>query len=159
VSAVLGPPVPEPVDAQADLGEIRGRCPADISGEECYCRLRSLGLEFGPAFQGIERLWQGDREALGLIRLADSLQHHLEDYQFHPAVLDACWQVIFGALPWQAPEDEGAGVCLPVEIEQVRFYGRPAGRLWCHARLVEKYRTGMVADVRAYDDGGRLLVE
>jgi thioester reductase-like protein len=160
VSAVLGPPVPDPVDGQVAPAAIQARCPAELSGEECYARLRSLGLEFGPTFQGIERLWQGEGEALGRVRIPESVQAQLPDYQFHPAVLDACLQVMFGTIRWQAPEEGGSSaVCLPVEIEQVRWYGRPTGALWSHARLGERYRQGMVADVRAYDDAGKLLLE
>ena len=44
------------------------RCPREFSREQCYDYLRTIGLDYGPMFQGIERVWQGDRESLGLVR-------------------------------------------------------------------------------------------
>ncbi len=45
---------------------------------------------YGPLFQGIESGRRGEREALSEIRLPESLT--AEDYLFHPALLDACFQ-------------------------------------------------------------------
>jgi NADPH:quinone reductase-like Zn-dependent oxidoreductase/SAM-dependent methyltransferase/acyl carrier protein len=84
----------------------------------------------------------------------------MDQYQFHPAALDACLQVILGTLAGtRGVEDAGRGVYLPVEIEEVRVYGRPGGRLWSHARIVDFNRQGLTAGVRAYDESGRLILD
>ena len=51
------------------------RCPREFSQDQCYDYLREIGLDYGPMFRGIERVWQGDRESLGLVVLPDALEH------------------------------------------------------------------------------------
>ena len=55
-------------------GAIRDRCPREFLQDECYDCLSEIGLDYGPMFQGIERAWQGDRESLALVRLAEPLE-------------------------------------------------------------------------------------
>src|SRR5262249_48069879 len=38
------------------------RCPREFSHDQCYDYLKKIGLDYGPMFRGIERIWQGDRE-------------------------------------------------------------------------------------------------
>ena len=126
---------------------VQERCLGNLSGTACYEGLKKIGLEYGPTFQAIERLWIGDGEALGEIaRTRGAGRRSWKVYQFHPAALDACLQVILGTLAGsRRVEDAGRGVYLPVEIEEVRVYGRPGSRLWSHARIVESNRQGLTA--------------
>src|SRR5262249_54519397 len=125
-----------------------------------YEGLKKIGLDYGPTFRTIERLWVGDGEALGEITLHEAVTPELEQYQFHPAALDGCLQVILGTLAGLGRfEDAGRGVYLPVEIEDARFYGRPGNRLWGHAQLVELNRQGLTACIRAYDENRRLILD
>ncbi|MGO9463278.1 MAG: SDR family NAD(P)-dependent oxidoreductase [Isosphaeraceae bacterium] len=150
----------EPAEPPFSPLPVQQRCLGDLSGTAVYEGLKKIGLDYGPTFQAIERLWIGDGEALGQIALGEALAPELEQYQFHPAALDACLQVILGTLAgMRRVEDAGRGVYLPVEIEEVRVYGRPGSRLWSHARIVELNRQGLTAHVRAYDEAGRLIVD
>src|SRR5205085_6744856 len=40
-----------------------------IAGEMFYERMQAHGLQYGPAFQGLEQIWRRDGEALGRLRL------------------------------------------------------------------------------------------
>ena len=133
---------------------IRKRCPRDYTHGECYDYLRELGLDYGPAFMGIERVWQGDRESLGLVVLADGLLQESEGYLFPPALLDACLQVI-AAADGEFAEHQGA-LYLPHDIAAVRLFRRPGRRVWVHTRLLEKSQESSAADVDIYCEDGRL---
>src|SRR5580698_3823631 len=62
-------------------------------------------LTYGPSFQGVERLWCGEREALGEVRLPPAVipvgqtNGKSDGASFHPALLDSCVQVLAAALP------------------------------------------------------------
>ena len=58
------PPTGEPADV------IRARCPDAWTGERLYARLADQGIELGPSFRGISRLWRRDGEALARDRAA-----------------------------------------------------------------------------------------
>lgn len=157
LTALLAPG-PESCDGppfSADM--IRQRCPRTYSAARCYDYLRTIGLDYGPMFQGIESVWQGQRESLGLVRLPEAAAGPDEPgYLIHPALLDACFQVV---IPADADFDlRNGGLYLPCEIEQVRLFGRPAGRVWVHARLREKTARRSVADIDVYNESGEPVV-
>ncbi len=143
--------------------EIKARCLEEIPGSDCYAQMRKAGLEYGPAFQGLQCLWRGQAEALGLVSAPESIAGQLEEYHFHPALLDACIQVIFGTLPDAGGDGAsrmGRDLYLPVGVERVRLLGPATPELWSHARLVELDRQGLTADVSVFArEDGRLVWE
>jgi polyketide synthase 12 len=148
-----GPVVPE---------EIRSRCTEEIAGADYYRGLRQSGLEYGPKFQGIERLWRCDGEALGQMRIPAGMESDVEAHQLHPAILDACLQVIGAAVPAEVMAANSGKVFLPVHMDRVRVYGRPSTRYWSHARLRSVPTGGgdaIEGDVRLLDESGRVLAE
>jgi amino acid adenylation domain-containing protein len=156
-TATLRSGPPPPPEAAIDLGAIRRRCPREFSREACYDYFQKLGLDYGPLYQGIERAWQGEREALGLVVLPEGLEGEAADCLFHPALLDACFQV---AIPANAEFDTFVGgLYLPTEIEQVRLYRRPGPRVWSHARLALTTAKTSVASFDIYDEQGWLVAE
>ncbi len=139
---------------KADLGAIKHDLPEEISSEECYRRVAEMGLQFGPSFQGIERIWRKDGEALGLVRLNDHLEEKSDHYCFHPAFLDSCFQVLSGTLP-----EDCKSLYLPVQIERAGFYGSPGRQVWSHVHLKDMSAKSLEGDIRIYDPDGVLLME
>src|SRR5581483_10133540 len=89
-------------------------------------------FQYGPAFQRITRLWRGFQEACVEIDCSDTDPA----YSMHPAVLDACFQALIATDPFGL---RGVGEAfMPVGIERVRVFARPQGKMWSHARLVER---------------------
>ncbi|MCH8147569.1 MAG: SDR family NAD(P)-dependent oxidoreductase [Planctomycetes bacterium] len=84
-------------DNRLSFETLRSRCATELDSAVCYEMWRGHGLEYGPSFRGIERLWSGNCESLARISLADSLQREAGQYAFHPALLDACLQVVGAA--------------------------------------------------------------
>ncbi|MBN1489436.1 MAG: polyketide synthase dehydratase domain-containing protein, partial [Phycisphaerae bacterium] len=142
---------------RVDLDAIRRRCTTEVGRDECYRKIHEVGLDYGPTFQGIGRLWTGDEEALAQMRAPDELGFATAGYLFHPAVLDACFQVITGAIPTEG--SHARHVYLAVQFEQVRVYGRPCAGLWTHARIVEKGNRELVSEVRVCDGDGNVVLE
>ncbi len=112
---------------------------------EHYDRLRESGIEYGRAFQGVESLWRSGGEARAEIRLPDQPN----GYRIHPALLDACFQVLLATLP---------DLHLPVAIESFELLGETGRAVSCHARLrgAPAGRTA-TGDVHVHDPSGRLV--
>src|SRR5579875_6646 len=124
-----------------------------FSRTNCYDFCRKIGLNYGPLFQGIEGGQRSRREARSEVRLPEAIT--VEDYLFHPALLDACFQGIIPASDDFG--DEGGKLYLPVEIEQVHLYRHPGRRLWSHARIREQTTRGLSADIDIYDENNQLV--
>lgn len=131
-----------------------------VTAEECYQSFAQQGFNYGPCFQGIARLWKGNGEALAEIRLPEQLAADANQYQLHPSILDACFQVLIAVDPPAGVGDrEGAGTYLPVGIRRIHYYGQiDASPMWSHARMVEYNETAMEGDIKLFDTDGNPLV-
>ena len=57
-------------------------------------------------------------------------------FQIHPAILDACLQILGAAVAAQATENGQRGIYMPTRIDQIRVHGPVAAlHLWSHAHL------------------------
>ena len=159
------PTVTEPVPASP--AALLERCPESVAGADFYQVMAGRGLQYGPSFQGVERLWRGDGEAVGQLRLPDSVLAEAGAYQVHPALLDACFQVLAGALPGSNLVADGQvvkeGVYLPVGLGKIRLYDqRPSPQLWVHALFRPDEETDgetLAGDVFLIDDEGHIVLE
>jgi myxalamid-type polyketide synthase MxaE and MxaD len=136
---------------------VQDRCEVVIDAAAHYARMEARQIQYGPAFQGLEQIWLGPGEALGRVQLPEQAGD-AAPYQLHPALLDACFQVVatlFG-------EDTPDVTFVPVEVEQLRLHQRLPRSAWVRAALSRRENdpgSFPVVDVTIMDDDGRALVE
>ena len=119
--------------APVDLDRLAARLGRPLTADEVYAELAALGLDYGPAFQGIAQLWRGDAETLGRVQRPDAAGT-ASAYRMHPACLDACFQVMAGALV----ADGGGAPWIPVGVDAVHLLvDRLPDEVWCHATIQE----------------------
>jgi acyl transferase domain-containing protein/acyl carrier protein len=140
---------------QLSLSDLWQRCGELLTRAECYQAFEQLGFQYGPHFQGIESVWRGDGELLGELEPHEPAG---DEYQLHPTVLDACFQLLIAAMP-TGSDGDAAGGFMPVGIDRVRVVARPSGRLWAYARVVERSPRALVGDLLLLDDAGNVLAE
>ena len=85
--------------ARVDTAAIRRRCTEEYTQAECNQRFAECGYHYGPTFQGVARLWRGEREVIAEIDAPSGVREQLSEYRLHPAVLDACFQTLLPTLP------------------------------------------------------------
>lgn len=134
----------------------------EVNIDEYYSQLAARGLDFGPAFRGIQRLWRGEGEALGRIEMTGAASD--DAYAVHPAFLDACLQPLAAALPGDEnylliglEELQIAGLRAPVaDPSTVRHLPEA---VWSHARLRAGEATAetVTGDVTLYDEAGQAV--
>ncbi|MGH8907430.1 MAG: SDR family NAD(P)-dependent oxidoreductase [Egibacteraceae bacterium] len=136
-----------------DLGQIRARCTREIPKALFYQLTERRGIQYGPSFQSVERVWVGQDEALGEIRVAAAQGAQSTEYVFHPIALDACFQTMLTTLPGEL------ALYVPVGAERLRVYRRPPERLWCHARVVKRGPGYLRVDLTIADQGQEVAAE
>jgi len=140
-----------------DLAEWRTRPGRTVDVDAVYAGLSEAGLEYGPAFRGLRAVRVGAGWALGEI----DATHVGEEGGLHPALLDACLQVI-GAMQDEAVRGEAM---LPVSVREYRVARR--AQEWPRERgervyaLVEVQEKGseIEAKIRITDVAGAVLAE
>ncbi|WNG18885.1 SDR family NAD(P)-dependent oxidoreductase [Cystobacter fuscus] len=122
-----------------------------LIGEAHYHEMEQRGLQYGPAFRGVQEVWSTEGEALGRIAVPDALG---ATGASHPGVLDAALQVLLECLP----SDETTFV--PVRLRHFELLRRGTPQ-WAHARITprESWRKGstLEGDVVLLDGQGATL--
>jgi myxalamid-type polyketide synthase MxaE and MxaD len=149
----------DPVTDKAALDKIRDRCTENISGQDYYSRLRENGIDYGPYFQRITQLWRHDTDILGELHLPTTEDAISNSYSLHPAMLDACIQVIGAAVPDVVNPDGERTIFMPTHIDEIRIDVGSGLPRWSHAQLRELNADTMKGDVRLLDETGRVALE
>ncbi len=114
-----------------------------------YERLAELGLEYGPLFQGLRRMWRRGEETFAEVTLPD--ESGARRFGMHPALLDAA---LHAAALREDPESEGGDAPrLPFSWSGVSLHATGASRL--RARLVTTEDDGLSLTLAGED--GQLL--
>jgi acyl transferase domain-containing protein/acyl carrier protein len=134
----------------SDEGYRREHCRETFDGAEFYRRVREIGLDYGPRFQGITQVWRADGYAWALLAVPPAVASCAQSYVVHPAILDACLQAALTTVL-----DGEPALHLPVHIGRVRV-GGPIGD-GCVAQARVDAGTGQI-DVSVVDAAGKLVL-
>jgi acyl transferase domain-containing protein len=122
-----------------------------------YPRMAEHGLEYGPAFQGIEQVWGGGDEVLARLRLPTPQREVASAYLAHPALLDAALQAAVAGALGEVPAGSGF---LSTGLECVRVRAPAGVSGWSLARRRPGGgAAGFTADVLLLDEQGQVVVE
>ncbi|MEH2361779.1 type I polyketide synthase [Nostoc sp.] len=139
------------------ISDILARCPKEISSKDLYTKLSQRQIQLGSSFQWLRSLWKGEQEILGKMQLPDILTG-VEEYQLHPSLIDACFQLLVAILAI-----DGTETVVPFKIQQLRFYQRPqTSHLWAYARIhgteTSNYNS-LKGDIQLLDETGQVIAE
>jgi acyl transferase domain-containing protein/acyl carrier protein len=87
------------------------------------------GAGYGPVFQGLRGLWQGNDVVFAEVELPAGAADEAELFGLHPALLDA----VLHAAGWAVGDGEPAGTLVPVSWAQVSLHA--AGASWLRVRV------------------------
>jgi acyl transferase domain-containing protein/enoyl-CoA hydratase/carnithine racemase/acyl carrier protein len=113
-----------------DIAALRTRAKAMLEPDAAYLRLRNSGMNHGPAFQVMSKLYKGEDFVLASLKLPRTLQASLEIYPLHPILLDAAIQAWVGF-------DEAAQLmapAVPFACRQIETFGPCENTMWALVR-------------------------
>lgn len=137
-----------------NVAEARQICLEALDVGAHYGRLESLGLNYGPAFRGLETLYQGDGIAVGTAVLPDAAKD-MASYKFHPALLDS----VFHAISALVPHGGEPQLYLPTRIDRIEWKQPPPQRVVVVARLRKESsdEIELVADLTMETETGEII--
>ncbi|MBS4097950.1 MAG: amino acid adenylation domain-containing protein, partial [Sulfuricella sp.] len=130
----------------------------ETAGGDFYASWEARGNDWRGGFQGIERLWRRDREVLARIAVPAQIRASLDRYRAHPALLDACGQL----LATFADEQGQAGRFMARRMGDICLYAPLRGeRLWSRAWLRESGEGGrsLSGSIEISDETGQVLAQ
>jgi thioester reductase-like protein len=139
-----------------DLDDIKSRCSHSFSVQDHYQAYRKRSINYGGAFQGVKDIWRRDGEALGFVELPPMILGQADTYSFHPALLDACLQLMGTALPEEG--DHKDQTFMPVELEALTVAKTGMTCAWSHAKIRDDQNDpdSFVADINICDAAGNI---
>lgn len=150
-------------DAQhaISLDELRTHLSQPMPVDAYYEHLATVGADYGPAFHGIQEIWRAEGEALGKIILPESLIND-DKYSIHPALLDACFQLLGAAVPGAGDLDsaENSIVYVPVGIQRLQVYSPIGVSVRCYVKMRtsdEPNAKTLSGDLTLFDDLGKVV--
>ncbi|MEM9644315.1 MAG: beta-ketoacyl synthase N-terminal-like domain-containing protein, partial [Planctomycetota bacterium] len=164
-----------------NLRSLRGRLDETVDAERCYRYCQSLGLNYGPQFQGVRSGVRCEWESLLWVDLPEGLWNGTEGHSIHPALLDACFHSMIvadsnfdhelddlylphriGRVIWQAASpDERTGTehrSSRSEMSSIESSRPQLHHVQVHARIRSKDRYRMLADLSVCDEDGNVLL-
>jgi acyl transferase domain-containing protein/acyl carrier protein len=119
---------------QLDIEGIQ-RDTEELQPEPFYAGYEKRGVHFGAHFRGVQRIWRRAGSALGLVAAPTVLRAESARYGIHPALLDACIQVVVAAVYGTDAEEDAETLFMPLGVESFTLLERPAGNLWSVATI------------------------
>jgi acyl transferase domain-containing protein/acyl-CoA synthetase (AMP-forming)/AMP-acid ligase II/NADPH:quinone reductase-like Zn-dependent oxidoreductase/acyl carrier protein/trans-aconitate methyltransferase len=140
--------------SSVNLSERQSLITDDVTVDSVYDACAAHGLDYGDRFRALNQVWRTDNEALARLQLPTELKS--QQYQLHPVLIDACFQLI-AAVTRSSPQR----TFVPVRIEQVRFHGVQVRGGWGHVRVHEhdSDADAITADVTLIAEDGQPVAE
>ena len=139
-----------PPMSQKNLAEIQARSTAHYVIES----YEPGGTYYGPYFQVINEIWQGEGEILARLQGYPGLEHETGGYLLHPTILDGALQTLVAMVDRNNPQQ-----FVPVSIDRLTFYESPPRPCWAFCQLLEHTEDTLAGNVFILDGGGNVLVE
>lgn len=155
------------------LAADRNACPLPVAVDKHLDRSLQAGIEYGVSFQAISQLFRGPGVALGKIEWPASLPSQWAGRGLHPVLLDACFQVISGAIADSRNEDDTPPLFVPAQIHGLNDTGHRPNTLWCFVRILGpestwrndaelhdylRQRDQFSVSLHAYDEQGQQVI-
>jgi len=85
---------------------------------ECYKLFASMGLDYGPAYRGINNLYVRENEVFAELTLPESVLGNADQYFLHPSMLDSALQTTIGFMAGAVIN----GTAVPYSLDTVDIF-------------------------------------
>ena len=117
------------------IADVQRRCAEQVGAAQFYAHTAQFGFDYSPDFRSIACGWFGEQEALAQLQPTEAVARATEHYAAHPALLDACLQLLAIARLRGTAASARAETYVPVRLERLEIYGPLRDACWAYARL------------------------
>ncbi|MCP6681311.1 SDR family NAD(P)-dependent oxidoreductase [Bacillus nakamurai] len=138
-------------EVQLDIASLQAQCGLEtVTADECYDAFHKIGLDYGAAYRGVQKLLIGEDRLLANISLPSAVQASKQQYTLHPSIMDAAFHASIGLLVRSIHDNaKSHQLSLPFALQEVEVLGECPEDVWSYIR----YSEGSKADdkVRKFD--------
>ncbi|MCC2442986.1 amino acid adenylation domain-containing protein [Bacillus cereus] len=140
--------------SRIEIDKIREECNFQQFNLEGDSEEKITAFEFGPRWQTLKKIEDGDNKVLAELELGKSYINDLKHYILHPALLDIAVGVVSQSL--------GNGLFLPFSYKKIKIFGALPERFYSYIRKKAKGKERgeiLTVDIMLFDVSGNILVE
>ena len=138
-----------------------------------YQLTESVGLSYGPGFQGVAEVWVSPLSALARLAKPIAIETDYDQYHLHPSLLDAGFQILVDVFADDISNGKVAAL-IPVQIGKLYYYQRTQQQkqgkaqkntlqnnkiTYLQVNIRKQSPQSVVADFSLLNDDGVVLVE
>ncbi|NQZ10284.1 MAG: SDR family NAD(P)-dependent oxidoreductase, partial [Algicola sp.] len=125
--------------------------------DENYQAFTTMGVNIGPAHQGIVAIDKGENQLLAQLSLPSAVKNSQNDYQLHPSLMDSALQATIGLIAQldQLPSDPQ----LPFALDNLRIVGECSDQMYAWLRRTQNNDKMSKLDIDLCDDQGNICVQ
>ena len=143
-------PAPRPYSRPDAADEV-----TSVHGDDFYMRTQAIGFDYGDAFRSIRGVTAGEDWAVADLAIPATIADDVDDFRFHPALIDGAFQTLFGA-PFLG-QGERDDPFLPTRIRHCAVYGAPEENMKVDVRVLSSTREQVECDITITDRDGKPL--
>ena len=122
-----------------DISSLQSQCSIrTLTAADCYSAYIAMNIHHGPAYQGVESIYEGETQAIASIVLPKSVVHTRSQFLLHPSLMDSTLQIAAGLMvDFDNPE-----FALPFALESMEITNNDSlltstlpARYWVWARF------------------------
>ncbi len=154
--------VPELQEPPAhDMDALIANHPSRMDGAELRKGFDSVGIQYGPAFEGLagvliaDGIRGGITTVLAEVALPPTIRSQQSSYGAHPALLDACFQSVI--VHPEAQRAGAGGLLLPVGVRRLRSYHSMRNAHYCLTRVKAARPGECEVNLEVLDQSGTVL--
>lgn len=120
-----------------DLKALQAECGRDrLTAKQCYMALKNMGIDYGPAFEGLNEVYVGDGQVLAKLSLPSAISHTIDWFFLHPSMVDSALQALIGLMWHGATDGTQASIkpILPFSLQELEIISRCTSKMWAYIR-------------------------
>ncbi|MGI9467001.1 MAG: acyltransferase domain-containing protein, partial [Rubripirellula sp.] len=134
----------------------------ELDSTEFYELVTDRGLNYGPQYQVIDRLYRNEDSAFAETELTEKVLAEQHEYILHPAVGDGCLQTMTGVVPLEKDGSYCPDLYLPVGVRKLTRYAPITDNVRYLAKRTSPDEGSspdqVEADIFIFDRNGQVLV-
>lgn len=143
-----------------DLESIKSQCQDHIlKSYDVYDKYNSMGIEYGPGHQGIEKVFVGKNKVLAKLKLPSCVAYSLSQFRLHPSLLDSALQATLGFMT--GSEHVLDKPILPFSLQSIEELHQCEHVMWALLSTTNssgQNATLRMVDVDLCDDKGKVCI-
>ncbi|WP_434339312.1 L-histidine N(alpha)-methyltransferase [Motilimonas cestriensis] len=126
-----------------------------LSPEQIYTDYRQSGVDYGPSFQGIKKVYAGNERVIAQLKIPEpTMTESL--FSIHPAMLDSAIQCV----KFLSDDAEDSSNYLLFAAKEIIVYGNTPSMMWAEVRSRQgnSGSSNKTVDIDLFDENGNCIV-